>query len=132
MTPPLRAGLIAAVISLGADQASKLWLLDVFDLAHRGVVPVTPFFDLVLERNIGISFGWFQNHSPAAQFGVMAVKAVAVVALSVWMARSRTLMATIALGMIIGGAIGNAIDRLGYGGGGGFGLFHVQNGGETR
>jgi signal peptidase II len=131
MTPPLRAGLIAAVISLVADQASKLWLLDVFDLAHRGVVPVTPFFDLVLERNIGISFGWFQNDSPAAQFGLMAVKAVAVVALSVWMARSRTLMATIALGMIIGGAIGNAIDRLAYGAVVDFALFHVQIGEKT-
>ena len=45
------------------DQASKLWLLYVFDLAHRGAVRVTPFFDLVLAWNVGISFGWFQNDS---------------------------------------------------------------------
>ena len=45
------------------DQASKLWLLYVFDIGHRGTVRVTPFFDLVLAWNIGISFGWFQNDS---------------------------------------------------------------------
>jgi signal peptidase II len=131
VTPPLRAGLIAAVIALVADQASKLWLLDIFDLAHRGAVRVTPFFDLVFERNIGISFGWFQNDSPATQFTLMAVKVVAVVALGIWMARSRTLMATIALGLIIGGAIGNAIDRLIHGWVVDFALFHVQIGERT-
>jgi signal peptidase II len=131
LRPSLRAGLIAAVISLVADQASKLWLVDVFDLAHRGAVRVTPFFDLVFERNIGISFGWFQNDSPATQFALMAVKAVAVIALVVWMTRSRTLLATIALGMIIGGAIGNAIDRLVYGAVVDFALFHVQIGEKT-
>ena len=51
------------------DQASKLWLLYVFDIGHRGTVRVTPFFDLVLAWNIGISFGWLQNDSPVAQIG---------------------------------------------------------------
>ncbi len=67
LTSPLRAGLIAAIATLVLDQASKLWLLYVFDIAHRGAVRVTPFFDLVLAWNPGISFGWFQNESPAAQ-----------------------------------------------------------------
>ena len=49
MTRPLRAGIIAAVAALVLDQASKLWLLFVFDIARRGAVQVTPFFDLVLE-----------------------------------------------------------------------------------
>src|SRR5215218_10039761 len=105
----LRAGIIAAVAALVLDQASKLWLLNVFDIARRGAVEVTPFFDLVLAWNVGISFGWFQSESPLVQVLLMAIKAVAVVVLAVWMARSRTLMATIALGLIIGGAIGNAI-----------------------
>ena len=131
MTSPLRAGLIAAVITLIADQASKFWLVHVFDLAHRDPVRLTPFFDLVLAWNIGISFGWFQNDSALAQFALMAVKAVAVIALAIWMARSRTLLATIALGMIIGGAIGNAIDRFVYGAVVDFALFHVQIGEKT-
>jgi signal peptidase II len=128
---PLRAGIITAICTLIVDQASKLWLLDVFDIAHRGTVRVTPFFDLVLAWNIGISFGWFQNDSPAAQIALMAIKAVAVIALGVWLARSRTVMAAVALGMIIGGAIGNAIDRFVYGAVVDFALFHVQIGEKT-
>src|SRR5258708_35038371 len=111
MTPSLRPGIIAAVAALGIDQVSKLWLLFVFDIAHRGAVQVTPFFDLVLAWNIGISFGWFQNDSPTAQIALMVVKALAVIALAVWMARSRTWLATGALGLIIGRASRHAIHR---------------------
>jgi signal peptidase II len=130
MSSRLRLGVIAALAVLALDQASKLWLLFVFDIGHRGAVKVAPFFDLVLAWNVGISFGWFQNDSQIAQIALMVVKAVAVVVLAVWMARSRTLMATIALGMIIGGAIGNAIDRFAYGAVVDFALFHVKIGGK--
>ncbi|MBR0932938.1 signal peptidase II [Bradyrhizobium jicamae] len=131
LTPPLRAGLFAAIATLIADQASKLWLLHILDIAHRGAVRVTPFFDLVLERNPGISFGLLQSESPAAQILLMAVKAAAVIALAVWMARSRTWLATIALGLIIGGAIGNGIDRLAYGAVVDFALLHIEIGGKV-
>ena len=131
MTPRLRLGLLAGLATLVIDQASKLWLLYVFDLPNRGTVKVTPFFDLYLAWNIGISFGWLQNESALAQYGLMAVKAVAVVALAIWMARSETKLATAALGMIIGGAIGNGIDRLAYGAVVDFALFHVEIGGTV-
>jgi signal peptidase II len=127
----LRPGIIAGVAALALDQASKLWLLFVFDIVHRGKVKVTPFFDLELAWNIGISFGWFQSDSALAQIVLMLVKAVAVVVLAVWMAWSRTLLATIALGLIIGGAIGNGIDRLAYGAVVDFALFHLQIGGNS-
>ena len=131
MTSRLRPGVITALVALALDQASKLWLLYVFDIGHRGTVKVTPFFDLVLAWNIGISFGWFQNDSQIAQIALMTVKAVAVIALAIWMARSRTLLATVALGLIIGGAVGNAIDRFAYGAVVDFALFHLQIGGNT-
>jgi signal peptidase II len=131
LTPRLRPGVLAALAVLVLDQASKLWLLFVFDIAHRGAVTVTPFLDLVLAWNVGISFGWFQNDSAVAQVLLMTIKAVAVIVLAIWMARSRTLMATMALGLIIGGAIGNAIDRFAYGAVVDFALFHVQIGGNT-
>jgi signal peptidase II len=127
----LRSGVIAALAVLALDQAFKLWLLFVFDIARRGTVRITPFFDLVLAWNVGISFGWFQNDGLIAQTILMLVKAVAVIVLAIWMARSRTLMATVALGLIIGGAIGNAIDRFAYGAVLDFALFHVQIGGNT-
>ncbi|MBR0882767.1 MULTISPECIES: signal peptidase II [Bradyrhizobium] len=128
---PLRAGILAAIVTLVADQASKLWLLNGFDLARKGVVKVMPFFDLVLAWNIGISFGWLQNDSQSAQIALMAVKVVAVVALAIWMARSHTLLATVALGLIIGGAIGNGIDRFAYGAVVDFALFHIEIAGNT-
>jgi signal peptidase II len=128
MTPYLRPGLIAAVAVLVLDQASKLWLLFVFDIAHRGAVQVTPFFDLVLAWNPGISFGWFQNDGALAQAVLLAIKAIAVIVLAIWMARSQTRAATIALGLIIGGAIGNTIDRFAYGAVVDFALFHVHIG----
>ena len=131
MSPHLRAGIIAAVTALVLDQASKLWLLFVFDIARKGAVKVTPFFDLVLAWNVGISFGWFQNDSFLAQAVLTTIKAIAVIVLAIWMARSRTLLATVALGLIIGGAIGNAIDRVAYGAVVDFALFHVQIGGNT-
>jgi signal peptidase II len=131
LSPHLRLGVIAAIGVLVLDQASKFWLVRVFDIAHRGTVKLTPFFDLVLAWNQGISFGWFQNDGDLAQLVLMAVKAVAVLVLAVWMARSHTLLATVALGMIIGGAVGNGIDRLAYGAVVDFALFHVQIGGNT-
>jgi signal peptidase II len=128
---PLRAGILSALVSLVLDQASKLWLLNVFDLNHRGGVRVTPFFDLVPAWNTGISYGLLQSDSPAGQMALMAVKVVAVVALTIWMVRAESRLATVALGLIIGGAVGNAIDRLAYGAVFDFALFHIGIGGNT-
>lgn len=130
-SPHLRTGIIAAIAVLAIDQASKLWLLFVLDIGRRGTVKVTPFFDLVLAWNTGISYGWFQNESATGQIVLTVIKSVAVVVLAIWMARSRSLTATLALGLIIGGALGNAIDRLAYGAVVDFALFHVQIGEKT-
>ena len=101
------------------------------DISRSGAVSVTPFFDLVLAWNTGIRYGWFQNNSPTGAAILLAIKAFAVVLLAVWMARSHTRLATIGLGLIIGGAIGNAIDRLAYGAVVDFDLFHAQFAGKT-
>ena len=130
VTPHLRAGIIAAVVTLVIDQASKLWLLYVFDLGQNAV-KVTPFFDLVLAWNVGISFGWFQTDNQLAQVALMAIKAIAVIVLGIWMARSSTLVATLALGLIIGGAVGNGIDRFLHGAVVDFALFHIEIAGKT-
>ncbi|MBY0380870.1 MAG: signal peptidase II [Xanthobacteraceae bacterium] len=131
MSPFLRIGTITAVAALVADQASKLWLLHVFELGARGFVSVTPFFDLVLAWNTGISYGWFQDTGATGQVVLLSVKVVAVILLAIWMSRSQTRLAAAALGLIIGGAIGNAIDRLAYGAVVDFALFHLQIAGKT-
>lgn len=131
MSPLFRSGLVAAAAALVLDQASKLWLLYVYELGGRGTVAVTPFFDLVLAWNTGISYGWFQDTGPLGQTLLLAGKAAAILALGVWMARSGNRLAVVGLGLIIGGAIGNAIDRLAYGAVVDFALLHVAVGGKT-
>jgi len=123
--PPTRFGLIAAALACAIDQASKLWLLFVFDLANKGLVRLTPFLDLVLTWNIGISYGLFPQESDFGRYVLLALKFAAVVVLWVWLARAETRLTAISLGLIIGGALGNAIDRLAYGAVADFVLFHI-------
>jgi signal peptidase II len=130
MNAHIKAGLLAALIALVADQASKLYLLFVYDLGARGVVPLTPFFDLVLTWNKGISYGWFQAETAAAQALLLAIKLAAVAALTVWLCYAHNRITALGLGLIIGGAIGNGIDSLAYGAVADFALFHVQWGGS--
>ncbi len=128
----LAVGLIAAGGTLVVDQAFKFWLLSGFDIASRGAVHLTPFFDLVLTWNKGISYGWFQTTSAGGEMALLGIKIVAVVGLLVWLARVQSGLAAIALGLIVGGAIGNAIDRLTYGAVLDFALFHLEIAGKDR
>jgi signal peptidase II len=123
--PLTRLGVAAALASAAIDQTLKLWLLFVFDLGARGIVTVTPFLDLVLTWNKGISYGLFQQDGPLGQWALLALKAIAVMLLWVWLARASSRLTAVALGLIIGGAIGNAIDRFAYGAVADFVLFHV-------
>jgi signal peptidase II len=123
--PLTRLGLIAAVIAAVADQASRLWLLFWFDLANRGIVKLTPFLSLVLTWNTGISYGLFPQDSAFGQNVLLALKLAAVVVLWIWLARAEQRLTALALGLIIGGAIGNAIDRMAHGAVVDFVLFHI-------
>jgi signal peptidase II len=124
---PLSAtGLIAAIIICAADQASKLWILKVYDLGAKGAVRIMPFVDFVLTWNTGISYGWFQQEGPFGQWALLTLKGIAVVLLWIWLARASSRGAALALGLIMGGAIGNAIDRIAYGAVADFVLLHVE------
>ena len=124
---PLTAiGLATAAIACVLDQASKLWLLNVFDLANQGVVKVAPFVDLVLTWNTGISYGWFQQEGTFGQIALLAIKVVAVALLWIWLARAGSRLSAISLGLIVGGALGNGIDRLIYGAVADFVLLHAE------
>jgi signal peptidase II len=113
--PLSRFGLMVATVCAVGDQALKLWIIFVFDLRAHGVVTLTPFLDLVLTWNRGISYGLFQQDGPLGQWVLLAVTVIAVVLLVVWLARTESRLTALALGLIIGGAVGNAIDRLAYG-----------------
>jgi len=118
-------GVGVAVLTAAADQALKLWLLRGLDLAAHGTVRLGPFIDLVLVWNPGISYGLFPQVGPLGQWALLAVKAVAVVLLWIWLSHSASRLSALALGLIIGGAIGNAIDRVAYGAVADFVLFHI-------
>jgi signal peptidase II len=121
-------GLAVAVAAGALDQATKLWLIFVTDLGARGAVALTPFLDLVLTWNTGISYGLFPQEGPLGQWALLAIKVFAAVLLWIWLARASSRLTAVALGLIIGGAIGNAIDRLAYGAVADFVLFHVTTG----
>jgi signal peptidase II len=123
--PLTRLGLAVAVVSAVLDQALKLWLIYGFDLQARMPVRLTPFLDLVLTWNKGISYGWFQQEGPLGQWLLLAVKALAVVLLWIWLARAGSRLTAVAIGLIIGGAVGNAVDRLIHDGVADFILFHI-------
>src|SRR5436309_10748567 len=98
--PLTRIGLLVAVISAAIDQASKLWLLYVFDLPARAPVRLTPFLDLVMAWNKGISYGLFQLDGPLWQWLLLAITAGALVLLMVWLARAPSRLTAVALGLI--------------------------------
>ena len=119
-------GVSVAALTCLVDQALKFWLLFEFDLANRGRFPVIPFFDLILTWNTGISYGLFPQQGPIGEWVLFAFKLAAVIVLWVWLARATWRLTAAALGLIIGGAIGNAIDRLHWPGVMDFVLFHVE------
>jgi signal peptidase II len=120
-------GAIVAVLACAIDQASKLYLLFVVDLANHPL-RLGPFFDFVLTRNTGISYGLFQTQAALGQALLLGFKALAVVLLWLWLAHARDRLTALSLGLIIGGALGNAIDRLAYGWVADFVFFHVSSG----
>jgi len=123
--PLTRLGLMAAVIACALDQASKVWLLFSFDLANRGIVHLTPFLDFVLTWNTGISYGLFQQESEVGRLVLLALKVIGLAVLWIWLARAESKLTALSLGLIIGGGIGNAIDRLAHGAVMDFVLFHI-------
>lgn len=110
----LRLGLLTAFASLVLDQASKTAVLHWSESWTRPVVTVTPFLDLVAIWNTGISYGLFPQ-GETGRWVLVAINAAAALLFAVWLARTQRGFEALALGLLIGGAIGNAVDRLVYG-----------------
>jgi signal peptidase II len=108
-------GLGVAALTLLIDQAHKAWMLYVYDIGAKGVVTLAPFFDLVLVWNRGVSYGLFPQESSLGRWALILFAVAATLALTVWLARVVTPLPAVAIGLVIGGALGNAIDRILYG-----------------
>jgi signal peptidase II len=110
----IRLGLGLAALTVVLDQLSK-WLILTQVMSPPRVVEVTGFFNLVLVGNRGVSFGLFSNDLPWAQ-PVMAALAFGIsIVLIIWLWRAETRFLAAAIGLVMGGAVGNAIDRLVHG-----------------
>ena len=122
---PRVGGLVVAAATLALDQANKLWLIDVYDIARRQPVRLAPVFDVVFARNPGISYSLLPAHSPVARWTLVAFTFAATFGIGLWLWRTTTRLVATGLGLILGGALGNAIDRFSYGWVADFYYFHV-------
>lgn len=106
-------GLGVALLVIIVDQISKILILDHL-MANPQVIELTPFLNIVLAWNTGVSFGMFGDgaHSPWVFFTLSVVISIGM---GVWMARTGVRLLVLALALMIGGAIGNAIDRVRWG-----------------
>jgi signal peptidase II len=109
---PRRWGLVVALLVLVADQASKDWLLGLMRANPQGI-EVTPFFNLVMVWNRGVSFGLFNSGDNDLQRWILIAVTTAIsLGLAVWLYRAATVYLTVALGLVVGGAAGNIVDRI--------------------
>ena len=102
---------LAAVV-IGLDQLSKWWVLGPLDLPARGQVRLLPpILNLTLTHNPGVSFGLL-NAGALSRWGLTLFSVAVAGALAVWAARADKRVQAAGLGLIIGGALGNALDRV--------------------
>ena len=126
MSSRLSLGLLIAIFAFFIDQLSKWWIL-IFVMDPPKVISVTPFFNLVLAWNKGVSFGMFSDQGDSGAWILSAIAILITLVLVFWLVKAKTNITAIGLGVIIGGAIGNVIDRLTHGAVLDFLDFYVNN-----
>jgi signal peptidase II len=115
MTTARQTFLWIALLTFGLDQASKLYLFFVVDIALMQPIVLTSFFELILVWNRGISYGLLQQHSELGRWGLIIFSVLAAAGLSIWAWRANETVLASGLALIAGGAAGNAVDRVLYG-----------------
>jgi signal peptidase II len=119
-------GLWTAIITFALDQAHKWWMILIYKIEAKKQVTVTPFLDLVYVINKGVSYGLFTQSDPRGQYLLAAFAVVVSIGLAIWLARGvDNKILALSVGLLIGGAIGNALDRLLIGGVADFFLLHA-------
>ena len=110
----MRIGLLAGGIVLILDHLTK-WLMRDVVLDGARYIEITGFFNLVEVWNRGVSFGLFASSSPWTPVLLSALAIGISIVLLVWLRKAETLLLSIALGIVIGGAVGNVVDRILWG-----------------
>ncbi|MDO8839109.1 MAG: signal peptidase II [Parvibaculum sp.] len=118
-------GFAVAIAGFAIDRLHKWWMLDIYEIGLRGRVEVTPFFDLVMAWNKGVSYGLFQAETTLGVLILVSFALAVTFGLGLWLARAEHRAIALAIGLIIGGAVGNVVDRLVYGAVADFFSFHA-------
>ena len=105
----------AALVVVAVDQLTKAWILGPFDLPDRGMVEVLPILRLTMVWNHGVSFGLFGGHGDVGRWALVAFETGVALALAIWARRGERPLLALGLGLVMGGAIGNVIDRARFG-----------------
>ena len=114
-SPHLRFGLIFAALAFLFDQITK-WVITVpLSLEPKGQIEITSFFNLTWAENCGISLSMFASCTDTTRWTLVAVTGIVAAAVAFWMTREQAKGDVIALAMILGGALGNIVDRVRYG-----------------
>ena len=121
----IRMGGLAALVVLLADQGSKYWILHVLGLRELGQVVLLPFLNLTMVWNQGVTFGLLNGLGSWGHYALAGLAMLVVVGLMIWLRRAETVWASVAIGAIAGGAVGNILDRLRYGAVVDFLHFHI-------
>jgi signal peptidase II len=111
---PLALGV--AVVVIAVDQLSKAWILYGLDLPAKGRVEVAPpVFNLTMVHNPGVSFGLLRADADVARWALVVFSVAVAVGLAAWARRAGRAFTGVALGLVIGGALGNVVDRARFG-----------------
>ncbi len=108
-------GIAIALTSFALDQASKYALAAYLPPYSRSRISITPFMDFVHIRNSGISYGLFSGMGTWGRIALIAITLGVIVICGVWLARARDRWRSLALGLILGGGVGNLWDRIIHG-----------------
>jgi len=97
--------------NINANDRPLLPYIFIYDIASHGLVTITPFFDITLVWNRGISYGLFQQDSEIGRYLLIAIILCIILVVMVWLTRASGYLVAIAMGLVLGGAMGNVIDR---------------------
>ncbi len=116
MSPHLRRlGFILAGVVVVLDQLSKWWMRDIVHLPEIGRIPVLSFFRLTMVWNNGVSFGLFGASTLLGRVGLVVFSLVISGFVGHWLWTTHRVRPAVGLGLILGGALGNVIDRVYFG-----------------